>query len=211
MDGWDIHTRSGVSITNRYIINGDDCVSLKPNATNVLIQNLYCQGSHGISVGPLGQYAVEVDVVQNVLVKNVTMVNAENGALIKACGGNSSPTSTSGGGSGFVKNVTFEDFCVQNVDYPIIIDQCYSTSDSTCATCPSKIAINDIHYINVQGTGSKSSEVVDLECTQICDDITAAGTKLVGTKGTSEFICVNIASTAELDFPSNLSGVTMGE
>ncbi|KAF3933818.1 Exopolygalacturonase [Dactylellina cionopaga] len=209
-DGWDIHTSSNVAITNSKIINGDDCVSLKPNATEVLIENLYCQGSHGISVGSLGQYAGEVDIVQNVLIKNITMVNAENGARIKAWGGSSKADSTSGGGSGFVKNVTFEDFYVQNVQLPIVIDQCYETSASTCVSYPSKIAINDIHYINVQGTGSKSSEVVDMECSQICNGITATGTKLVGTKGTAEFICVNIASTAELDFPCDADGVTTG-
>ncbi|EPS37592.1 hypothetical protein H072_8720 [Dactylellina haptotyla CBS 200.50] len=209
-DGWDIHTSNNVAITNSYIINGDDCVSLKPNATGVLIQSLYCQGSHGISVGSLGQYAGEVDIVQNVLIKNITMVNAENGARIKAWGGSSKADSTSGGGSGFVKNVTFEDFYVQNVALPIVIDQCYETSASTCVSYPSKIAINVIHYINVQGTGSKSTEVVDMECSQICDNISATGTKLVGTKGTAEFICVNIASTAQLDFPCDASGVTTG-
>lgn len=34
----------------------EDCVAFKPNSTNILIQNLVCTGSHGISVGSLGQY-----------------------------------------------------------------------------------------------------------------------------------------------------------
>ncbi len=33
-----------------------DCVSFKPNATNIIVQNIHCNGSHGISVGSLGQY-----------------------------------------------------------------------------------------------------------------------------------------------------------
>lgn len=61
-DGWDIYRSSNVAITNSHIINGDDCVSLKPNSTNVLVQNLYCQGSHGISMGSVGQYAGVQDV-----------------------------------------------------------------------------------------------------------------------------------------------------
>lgn len=53
-----------------------DCVSFKPNVTDILVQNLHCNGSHGISVGSLGQYPGEVDLVQNVLVYNVSMFNA---------------------------------------------------------------------------------------------------------------------------------------
>lgn len=34
----------------------------------MLVQNMYCNGSHGISVGSLGQYLGEVDIVENVYV-----------------------------------------------------------------------------------------------------------------------------------------------
>ena len=37
---------------------------------------MHCSGSHGISVGSLGQYKGEVDIVENVLVTNVSMFNA---------------------------------------------------------------------------------------------------------------------------------------
>jgi galacturan 1,4-alpha-galacturonidase len=205
-DGWDIYRSDLVSITNSNIINGDDCVSFKPNTTNVLVENLYCQGSHGISVGSLGQYAGVQDIVANVLVKNVTMVDAENGARIKAFGGSASATSTTGGGSGYIRNITFQDFTVQNVDLPIVIDQCYQTSATTCASYPSKVTINDAHYINVTGTGAKSKEVVTLACSDVCQDITASGTRLVGTSGSSQYFCTNIASTGSLDFPCSSTG-----
>ncbi|KAH7088790.1 pectin lyase-like protein [Paraphoma chrysanthemicola] len=208
-DGWDIYRSDSVSITNSHIVNGDDCVSFKPNTTNALVQNLYCQGSHGISVGSLGQYAGVTDIVANVLVKNVTMVNAENGARIKAFGGSASATSTKGGGSGYVKNITFQDFTVQNVDLPVVINQCYETSATTCASYPSKVTISDVHYINVTGTGGKSKEVVTLVCSDICQNITAKGTHLVGTSGSSEYFCTNIASTASLDFPCTVAGATV--
>ncbi|MCJ1313533.1 hypothetical protein MMC25_007212 [Agyrium rufum] len=205
-DGWDIYRSSDVSITNSYIVNGDDCVSFKPNSTNILVQNLYCQGSHGISVGSLGQYAGEDDIVQNVLVKNVTMVDAENGARIKAFGGSPSATSTTGGGSGIVQNITFQDFTCVACDLPIVIDQCYETDDTTCASYPSKVIISDVHYIDVTGTGTKSKEVVSLVCSDVCRDITATGTYLVGTSGSSEYFCTNIASLSSLDFPCSVAG-----
>ena len=67
-DGWDIYRSSNVVIQNSVINNGDDCVSFKPNSTEILVQNMHCNGSHGISVGSLGQYVGEVDIVENVLV-----------------------------------------------------------------------------------------------------------------------------------------------
>jgi polygalacturonase len=205
-DGWDIYRSSNVAITNSYIINGDDCVCFKPNSTQIPVENLYCQGSHGISVGSLGQYAGTQDIVANVLVKNITMVSAENGARIKAFGGSSSATSTSGGGNGYVQNVTFENFECTTCGYSIIIDQCYEASSSTCASYPSLVLINDIHYINVTGTGTKSKEVVSLVCSDICEDITATGTYLVGTSGSSEYYCTNIGSLTSLDFPCSVDG-----
>ena len=68
-----------------------DAPAFKPNSTNILVQNMWCNGSHGISVGSLGQYATEMDIVANVSVKNVTMLNAQNGARIKVFGGNPDP------------------------------------------------------------------------------------------------------------------------
>lgn len=44
------------------VSNGDDCVSFKPNSTNMVVQNMRCTNSHGISVGSLGQYVGEVDI-----------------------------------------------------------------------------------------------------------------------------------------------------
>lgn len=67
-DGWDTYRSSNIVIQNSVINNGDDCISFKPNSTEILVQNLHCNGSHGVSVGSLGQYVGEVDIVENVLV-----------------------------------------------------------------------------------------------------------------------------------------------
>lgn len=53
-----------------------DCVSFKPNSTNMLIQNMWCNGSHGISVGSLGQYVGAYDIVENIYVFNTSLHNA---------------------------------------------------------------------------------------------------------------------------------------
>jgi galacturan 1,4-alpha-galacturonidase len=75
----------------------------------------------------------------------VSMSNAQNGARIKVFGGNPSPNSTAGGGTGYVRNITFVDFRNTNVDYPIYINQCYSTAAATCLAYPSKLSISDVH------------------------------------------------------------------
>lgn len=50
------------------------------------------------------------DIVSDLYVRNITMLNAENGARIKVFGGSNDTKSVSGGGSGYVRNVTFQDF-----------------------------------------------------------------------------------------------------
>lgn len=77
--------------------------------------NLVCNGSHGISVGSLGQYAQETDIVANIYVRNISMSNAQNGARIKVFGGNPSPTSTAGGGTGYVVSNHLS-VCARQVD-----------------------------------------------------------------------------------------------
>ncbi|KAB5593430.1 putative effector protein [Ceratobasidium theobromae] len=83
-DGWDTYRSDGITIRDSVIHNGDDCVSFKPNSTNIVVQNLKCTESHGISVGSLGEIAGVKDIVRNIYVDNVTMSKSENGIRIKA-------------------------------------------------------------------------------------------------------------------------------
>jgi galacturan 1,4-alpha-galacturonidase len=99
-DGWDTYRSSGIVIQNSYINNGDgeqrsftsknladknkDCVAFKPNSTNMLVQNLFCNGSHGISVGSLGQYVGEYDIVENIYVFNASMHNTTVSETMKS-------------------------------------------------------------------------------------------------------------------------------
>ncbi|KAJ3575269.1 hypothetical protein NP233_g1209 [Leucocoprinus birnbaumii] len=138
-DGWNIYRSDNVTIQNSVIVNGDDCVAFKPNATNVLVENLDCTGSHGISVGSLGQFPGMFDIVENVLAKNIRMGNAQNGARIKAWAGPNV-------GSGIVKNITFDGFVESKVDNPVVIDQCYMTNATACAQFPSNTFLQDIVF-----------------------------------------------------------------
>ena len=133
-DGWDTYRSQRITIENSTINNGDDCVSFKPNSTEILVQNMHCNGSHGISVGSLGQYKGETDIVQDILVRNISMYNASDGARIKVWPGVASALSSDlqgGGGSGMVRNVLYDGMYVENVDYAIEITQCYGQSNLT--------------------------------------------------------------------------------
>ncbi|KAF7296660.1 Protein kinase domain-containing protein [Mycena chlorophos] len=181
-DGWDIYLSDTVTIKNSVINNGDDCVSFKPNTTNVLVSGLSCNGSHGISVGSLGQYAGIYDIVENITATNIKMSNAQNGARIKCWAG-------SGVGSGIVKNITFEFFTETAVENPV----CYETSSSECSEFPSNTLIQDIFFTNITGTGT-SSTVADLGCSpdSRCSDINVNNLSLSYPSGTAKYTCQNV-------------------
>ncbi|KAI6859259.1 Exopolygalacturonase [Hortaea werneckii] len=190
-DGWDTYRSSNIVIQNSVVNNGDDCVSFKPNSTEVLVQNMYCNGSHGISVGSIGQYPGEVDIVENLYIYNVSMHNASNGARIKVWPG--SPAALSGdlqggGGSGRVRNVTYEDMLIDQVDYAVQITQCYGQDNFTlCNEFPSSLTISDIHLENFYGTTTDSYDPISgyVVCSDpdVCSNITISDFAVMAPSG----------------------------
>lgn len=157
-DGIDTYRSDNIVFQNSIINNGDDCVSFKPNSTRVLVQGLTCTGSHGISVGSLGQYPGQYDIVENLLIYNNTLTNVTDGARIKVWPGASAALSgdlQGGGGAGRVRNITYDTMIVNNADYAIEVTQCYGQKNLTlCSKFPAKLTIEDIVIRNVMGTAS---------------------------------------------------------
>ncbi|KAJ3344481.1 hypothetical protein HDU83_005151 [Entophlyctis luteolus] len=196
-DGWDTYKSDNVVIQNSVINNGDDCVSFKPNSTNMVVQGLSCTGSHGVSVGSLGQYSDQYDIVKNIYVYNVQMNNAENGARIKVWPGATGGYGT-GGGSGHVQNITYDTFTVSNVasKKDIVLTQCYNESDLTaCNSNPSKLTIQDVYFKNFYGSASKPS-IGTLECSlsTVCSNINTANI-LIAAGGSLTADCHNMDET----------------
>ncbi|KAK7460923.1 hypothetical protein VKT23_008851 [Stygiomarasmius scandens] len=186
-DGWNTYRSDNVTIKDSVIVNGDDCVSFKPNSTNIFVSNLDCTGSHGISVGSLGQFPGMFDIVRNVTAVDIRMSDAQNGARIKAWAGPNV-------GSGIVQNITFRNFVVNNVDNPVVIDQCYMTDADVCAEFPSNTFIQDIFFNNISGTASGAT-VASLACSPDgrCSDINVNGLEgLSAGSGTTTFKCQNV-------------------
>ncbi|KAJ8131977.1 hypothetical protein O1611_g1646 [Lasiodiplodia mahajangana] len=198
-DGWDTYRSDHIVIQNSVIDNTDDCVSFKPNSTNVVVQGLKCNGSHGISVGSLGQYIDQYDIVENIYVYNNTMSNASDAARIKVWPGIQSdfePTLSGGGGSGYVKNVTYEKFESTNNDWAIEVNQCYGQSNKTlCELYPSNMTISDIYFIDMFGTTSSKYDpkVGTLVCSspEQCYNFYAKNVSITSPTGKSQWVCSN--------------------
>ncbi|KAH8908026.1 polygalacturonase [Coniochaeta sp. PMI_546] len=200
-DGWDVYRSDSVVIQDSVINNGDDCVSFKPNSTNIIVQGLQCNGSHGISVGSLGQYIDEYDIVENIYVYNISMSNASDGARIKVWPGNYTPFQpglSGGGGSGYVKNVTYDGLHNTNNDWAIELTQCYGQSNQTlCNQYPSNMTISDVVFKNMWGTTSKKYDpkVGTLVCSSPdkCRNIRAENITVTPPSGkTATWVCTNM-------------------
>lgn len=200
-DGWDTYRSSNLVIQNCIVNNGDDCVSFKPNSTDILVQNMHCNGSHGISVGSLGQYVGEVDIVENIYVYNISMSNATDGARIKVWPGSPAELSgdlQGGGGTGRVNNVTYQDIAITNVDYAIEVTQCYGQSNLTlCNEFPSNLTITNVTINNVHGTTSTKYEPISgyVVCSSenVCSNITLNDIDVVAPDGAeNQFTCGDV-------------------
>ncbi|KAJ3575392.1 hypothetical protein NPX13_g4048 [Xylaria arbuscula] len=198
-DGWDTYRSDYIVIQNSVIDNTDDCVSFKPNSTNIVVQGLQCTGSHGISVGSLGQYIDQYDIVENVYIYNNTMTDASDAARIKVWPGVHSelePVLTGGGGSGYVKNITYELYESNNNDWAIEVNQCYGQSNATlCELYPSNMTISDIYFIDFFGTTSDANDpnVGTLVCSspEQCYNFYARNISITSPSGSSQWICSN--------------------
>ncbi|KAM7194654.1 exopolygalacturonase [Naviculisporaceae sp. PSN 640] len=205
-DGWDLYRSQDITIMNSIARNIDDCVSLKPNSTNILIQSIHCSSSHGISIGPLGQHPSEFDIVSSVHIANITFINSTGGASIQAWPEISptlSPDLQGGGGSGLIRNITFEDITISNVDYAIEITHCYGQKNLTmCQMFPSKVRIEDVTFRRFKGRTSEKFEplVAALACagTASCGNITAREIDVLSPKGKRQAYCLNVKE-GELD------------
>ncbi|KAI9728816.1 MAG: hypothetical protein M1834_007202 [Cirrosporium novae-zelandiae] len=154
-DGFDSLRVDGLSITNSDINIGDDCISPKPNTTNIFIQNVWCNGTHGVSMGSIGQYSGQYDIIENAYIQNVTLLNGQNGARLKSWAG-------ADVGYGIINNITYKDIYVSNTDNPILIDSCYFDINATeCAAYPSQVNVTNILFQNITGTSSgKNGDIV---------------------------------------------------
>ncbi|RSL50011.1 hypothetical protein CEP54_012162 [Fusarium duplospermum] len=160
-----------LTVERAWVDIGDDCFSPKSNASDVYVNTMYCNGTHGQSIGSLGQYKGEKSFVKDVVIENVWMLNGQHGARLKTWAGPDV-------GYGFIDNVTFRNFWGGNNEYTAFIDSCYFNIDeATCAKYPSQMNITNILFENFTGysSGKYGDAIARLTCSSnpnaVCENI----------------------------------------
>ncbi|GAY31703.1 hypothetical protein CUMW_287090, partial [Citrus unshiu] len=149
-----------------------------------------CGPGHGISVGSLGKYKKEEDVV-GLTVINCTFTGTSNGVRIKTW-----PDSEDGKASNF----TFEDLFMNNVENPIVIDQEYCPHNQCNIKVPSRVKISNVRFRNIRGT-SLTKEAVRIVCSKEipCQNVEIGDINLVyngiDDKGPAISSCSNVKPT----------------
>jgi len=148
-----------VSISNCVLDVGDDNIAIKsghadtahPNAASEYITVTDCTflHGHGMSIG-----SETVGGVRNVLVKNCTFKDTENGLRIK------SPR----GRGGLVENITYSDITMENVRPNAITITCYypkiPKTDTAQPVTNKTPKFRNIRIANVKATAQKSAGVI---------------------------------------------------
>ncbi|XP_059074674.1 probable polygalacturonase At1g80170 [Cryptomeria japonica] len=181
-DGIHLQGVTNAKVYNCDIGTGDDCISITSGTSNFDIQNIRCGPGHGISIGSLG-YGGEKASVENIRVKNVVFDGTETGARIK----------TWQGGSGYARQITFSDIKVNDVAYPIIIDQNYCDSSKICKMKKSAVQIQNVSFQNFRGT-STEEQAVKFVCSKSmpCREIVVRDIDIKSVvSSATESVCVN--------------------
>ncbi|CAH9088258.1 unnamed protein product [Cuscuta europaea] len=107
------------------------------------------------------------------------------------------------GGSGFARNIKYENIMMKNVSNPIIIDQYYCDSSKPCLNQTSAVGISNVAFIRIKGT-SATMEAIRIACsdTSPCRKIFFKDVDLVSSSGRTSFYCWNAyGSTENLVYP----------
>ncbi|XP_057546887.1 polygalacturonase At1g48100 [Amaranthus tricolor] len=173
-DGIHVENTQNVGIYNSMIANGDDCISIGPGCSNVDIQGVVCDHSHGISIGSLGVHNSR-SCVSNITVRGALIKNSDNGVRIK----------TWQGGSGSVSDISFQDIQMENTTNSIIIDQYYCLTKE-CRNQTSAVYLSGVSYKNIKGTyNNVRSAPIHFACSDSvpCTNITMSEVELLPAQG----------------------------
>ncbi|RCH89836.1 hypothetical protein CU098_006083 [Rhizopus stolonifer] len=196
-DAVDISNSKNIVWTNSDVTNGDDCLAINGNTSNVTLSGISCTGSHGFSVGSLGKGG-ETDVVSDITVKGSKCTNCQNGVRIK----------TWPGGKGSVSGITFSDVTLTNVDNPILITThyCDNNQKSYCTgNDASSLTISDVVLKDISGSVSTAGNpILNVNCSTKtpCSDFTLTDISITKQSKTKSNICTNLSGSSKISYCS---------
>ncbi|KAH8650577.1 pectin lyase fold/virulence factor [Tricladium varicosporioides] len=123
----------------------DECISVKSPSQNILIEDIFCNQSGGMSIGSLTADITDTSnaaAVSNITMRNIYIHQCTQMLMIKTFPGGT-------GATGYVKNSLFENFWAYDTTYGLDIDQ-YWESHSTPNT--GAVALSSLTFNNWTGT-----------------------------------------------------------
>ncbi|KAF1979351.1 glycoside hydrolase [Bimuria novae-zelandiae CBS 107.79] len=159
-DGFDISSSTNLTLSDSWVRNQDDCVAVT-SGDAITVQNMYCNGGHGLSIGSVG--GKSNNNVTNILFADSVILNSENGARIK----------TNSGTTGYISGITYRNIEVQNISiYGIDIQQDYLNGGPT-GIPTNGVIINNITMQNIHGTVQSKAKDYYILCGEgSCSDFT---------------------------------------
>ncbi|KAI8843805.1 pectin lyase fold/virulence factor [Chytriomyces cf. hyalinus JEL632] len=177
-DGIDIAGNNNI-VRNVSVENGDECVTVKTPTNGVLIENITCVYTGGCQ---MGSFAANGHAeVQNVHYRNVTLIGSQTAAYVKAYPGT----------TGYIKDVLYEDFHMQDTAYVVGIDSHWC--HGPCGPETGNLAVSNVTYRNFWGTQASNSArpLVKLDCLQAgggCSNINFEEFTVKSGRGTANYI-----------------------
>jgi polygalacturonase len=177
--------QASLNLVPFFLLNfaGDDCMSIENGTHNLHVSKVTCGPGHGISIGSLGDDNSRAEV-SGITIDSVQLHGTTNGARIK----------TYQGGSGYAKDITFQNMVMYDVKNPIIIDQNYCDRAKPCGEQESAVQVSGVVFKNIRGTTS-TKDAIKMNCSENvpCQGITLQNIDLEmqDGKGSTRSTCRN--------------------
>eukprot|EP01102_Stenamoeba_stenopodia_P011320 TRINITY_DN3462_c0_g1_i2.p1 TRINITY_DN3462_c0_g1~~TRINITY_DN3462_c0_g1_i2.p1 ORF type:complete len:277 (+),score=39.36 TRINITY_DN3462_c0_g1_i2:715-1545(+) len=187
-DGIDPVHSTNIHIYNTSISNGDDCVAVKTDCYNILVENCTFANGEGASVGTTAGFS------HNITFRNIFFNETTSGARIK-----SQPADY-----GLVQNVTFQNLIMYKVHEPINLNQfCHGVgyvSNNTIAN----ITFSDILLIDTKAP----TFFLNCSSNNPCTGILFQNITSVELKSLDNYTepCVSVQAVYENVYPPPLNG-----
>lgn len=173
-DGIDPSAASDVTITNSFIMDGDDCIAIKAGngaSKNITVSNVHCYGTHGLSIG-----SETNDGVTNVLMTNNTLQGTDTSGT-KSSSDNGIRIKSDPSRGGTVSQVTYDNTCMTGIEDLLDFNPFYSTTSGSMIPTFTDVVVDGAKAVSSSsGTsvldGFDSSHPLGLELENVSFDAT---------------------------------------